>query len=351
MKQLQSLKVATVGTGYFSRFQYSAWARIPEVELVAICNRTIEPAQELANKYQIKSIYQDFDKMLDEVQPDLVDIITPPITHQPYVQSCVERKIPAICQKPFTPSLKEATDLVRLIEENKAKIVIHENFRFQPWYIKIKELLTQDVLGELYQISYALRPGDGQGIDAYMERQPYFQQMDRLLVHETAVHLIDVFRYLFGDIKSIYADLRRLNPVIKGEDAGIIIFDFLNGSRGVFDGNRLSDHKAKNRRLTMGEMRIEGAKGTLFLNGDAEISLRKHGDNEEEKILYSWVDCDFGGDCVYNLQRHVVDHLLYDKEVMNTASEYLLNVQAAEAAYQSNDKGRCFNLIDSGNKS
>ena len=346
MKPSKTLKVATVGTGYFSRFQYSAWARIPEVEMVAVCNRTIEPAQELANKYQIKSIYQDFDQMLDETKPDLVDIITPPVTHQSYVKSCVLRGIPAICQKPFTASLTDATDLVALIKEKKAKVIIHENFRFQPWYLKIKELLAQNILGELYQISYALRPGDGQGPDAYMERQPYFQQMDRLLVHETAVHLIDVFRYLFGDIKSIYADLRRLNPVIRGEDAGIIIFDFLNGSRGIFDGNRLSDHKAKNRRLTMGEMRIEGAKGTLFLNGDAEISLRKHDSNEEEKVLYSWDDCDFGGDCVFNLQRHVVDHLLYDKEVMNTASDYLLNVQAAEAAYQSNDQGRCLNLID-----
>ncbi|WP_421780238.1 Gfo/Idh/MocA family protein [Kiloniella litopenaei] len=346
MKPSRTLKVATVGTGYFSRFQYSAWARIPEVEIVAICNRTLEPAQELANRYQIKSIYHDFDKMLDEVAPDLVDIITPPITHQSYVRSCVDRGIPAICQKPFTPSLKEATDLVCLIKEKQAKIIIHENFRFQPWYLKIKELLAENILGELYQISYALRPGDGQGADAYMERQPYFQQMERLLVHETAVHLIDVFRFLFGEIKSIYADLRRLNPVIKGEDAGIIIFDFTNGTRGVFDGNRLSDHKANNRRLTMGELKIEGAKGTLFLNGDAELSFRRHGDNQDEKINYSWNDCDFGGDCVYNLQRHVVDHLLYNKEIMNTASEYLLNVQVAEAAYRSNDLGKCLNLID-----
>ena len=35
----------------------------------------------------------------------------------------------------------------------------------------------------------------------------------------------------------------------------------------MFDGNRLADHKAENRRLTMGEMLIEGSKGTLRLNG------------------------------------------------------------------------------------
>ena len=54
-----------------------------------------------------------------------------------------------------------------------------------------------------------MRPGDGQGKDAYFNRQPYFQKMERFLIHETAIHLIDVYRYLFGDIKSVFASLSR----------------------------------------------------------------------------------------------------------------------------------------------
>ncbi|MFD2205885.1 Gfo/Idh/MocA family protein [Kiloniella antarctica] len=344
MNSSSPIRVATVGTGYFSRFQYAAWARMPEVNLVGICNRNQEPALELSTQYNIPGVYQDFDLMLDEVKPDLVDIITPPVTHTGYIKSCVERNITTICQKPFTPSMDEAQKLVALIEEKKAKVIIHENFRFQPWYRKIKEVLEQEALGQLYQISYALRPGDGQGENAYLDRQPYFQQMERLLVHETAVHLIDVFRYLFGEAKSVFADLRRINPVIKGEDAGIIIFEFENGSRGLFDGNRLSDHKAVNRRRTMGEMRIEGEKGTLILNGDAELHLRLHGQNEETSLSYDWKDCDFGGDCVYNLQRHVINHLCHGTELMNTAKEYLTNVVIAETVYESNNTGRKINL-------
>ena len=49
---------------------------------------------------------------------------------------------------------------------------------------------------------------------------------------------------MFGDVSHVYADLRRLNPVIAGEDAGLILFDFANGARGLFDGNRLADHRA-----------------------------------------------------------------------------------------------------------
>lgn len=71
-----------------------------------------------------------------------------------------------------------------------------------------------------------------------MERQPYFQTMEKFLVHETAIHLIDVFRFLLKEEPSaVYAALRRLNPAIKGEDAGMMLFDFPSGARAVFDGS------------------------------------------------------------------------------------------------------------------
>ena len=330
------IKLATVGTGYFSQFQYAAWARIPEIEIVGICSHDAESLDSTSQQFESAKAFIDFEQMLDEVKPDLVDIITPPQTHTQLVTACVERGIPAICQKPFTGSFQEATKLVEIIEANNAQVIIHENFRFQPWYQKIKTLLDDELLGKLYQITYSLRPGDGQGNDAYLERQPYFQTMERLLIHETGVHFIDVFRYLFGDIKSVFADLRRINPAIKGEDAGLIIVDFENGARGLFDGNRLSDHQANNRRLTMGEMRIEGEKGVLSLNGDAELSFRAHGSNENNALEYDWIDCDFGGNCVYNLQRHVIDQLLRGEQPMNTAAAYLRNLEIAEMAYQSN---------------
>jgi predicted dehydrogenase len=340
MTSTKAIRLATVGTGYFSQFQYAAWARIPEVDLIGICSHDTASLSSTSKQFTHAKTFTDFKAMLDEVQPNLVDIITPPQTHTELVTACVERGIPAICQKPFTSSFQEATKLVELIKTNNAQVIIHENFRFQPWYQRIKTLLEENILGQLYQITYSLRPGDGQGNEAYLERQPYFQDMKRFLVHETAVHLIDVFRYLFGEVNSVFADLRRINPVIKGEDAGLIILGFENGARGLFDGNRLSDHKAMNRRLTRGEMRIEGEKGVLNLNGNAELSLRDHGSNDSKAINYAWVDCDFGGDCVYNLQRHVIDQLLGGEKPMNTAEAYLSTLEVAEKAYRSNELKR-----------
>ncbi len=103
---------------------------------------------------------------------------------------------------------------------------MHENFRWQPWYREAKRLIDSGTLGTLHSIAFRLRPGDGQGLDAYLDRQPYFQRMPRFLVFETAIHWIDTFRFLLGEVEAVAARLRRINPAIDGEDAGYIIFEF-----------------------------------------------------------------------------------------------------------------------------
>ena len=334
------IRVATVGVGYFSRFHYEAWQRMDDVDLVALCNRTGETARTVAEEHGIGRVFTDFGTMLDSVEVDLVDIITPPPTHLPYIEQAARRGIAAICQKPFCETLDEAEAAVEAAKAAGIPLVVHENFRFQPWYAEALRLMAEGRIGTPYQVTFRLRPGDGQGADAYLDRQPYFQTMKRFLVHETAIHLIDTFRYLMGEVGSVYAQLDRLNPVIAGEDAGIIVMTFQNGARGIFDGNRLADHAAENRRLTMGEMLIEGSDGTLRLDGDGRLFLRPHGQNEEREIAYDWHNRGFGGDCVYRLQRHVVEHLQGRGALSNTGADYLENLRIERAVYESDRLGQ-----------
>lgn len=333
------LRVATVGAGYFSQFQYEAWARMPDVDVVAVCNRTQENGRTIADTYGVPEVFTDFGQMLDATAPDLVDIITPPVTHLDYIREAAGRRVAMICQKPFCSTLAEAEAAVEVAAATDTPLIIHENFRFQPWYGEAKRRLDAGDLGEPYEVTFRLRPGDGQGAEAYLDRQPYFQQMERFLVHETAIHLIDTFRYLMGEVDEVYARLRRLNPVIAGEDAGLILFDFAAGTRGVFDGNRLSDHAAANRRLTMGEMLLEGSEAVLRLDGDGRLFLRRHGANDETEVSYDWENRGFGGDCVYRLQQHAIDHLLGRGPVMNTGADYLRNLRIEEAVYESDRVG------------
>lgn len=332
------LKVATVGTGYFSQFHYDAWQRCDEVELVGVADLDGERAEEVAAQHDAQS-FTDVREMLDAVRPDLLDIITPPQTHLPLIQLAAERDINVVCQKPFCGDLETARQAVDLGETAAIDITVHENFRFQPWYRVIKEQLDSGLLGDVYQVTFRLRPGDGQGPDAYLERQPYFQKMERFLVHETAIHYVDVFRYLMGEVKTVQADLTKINPVIAGEDACLITLGFENGSRGLIDGNRLADHQAQNLRRTMGEMCIEGSDGTLELNGDAAISFRAHGSTETTEIDYRWREHGFGADCVYHFTRHLVDHYVHGKSIQNDARSYLMNLHLEELIYASNDSG------------
>lgn len=168
--------------------------------------------------------------------------------------------------------------------------------------------------------------------------------MPRFLVRETAVHLIDVFRWLFGEMSSVYADLRQHNPSISGEDAGILLFRHTSGVTSVFDGNRLADHIAVNRRKTMGEMVIEGEGGTLRLDGNGRLYLRGFLESNEVERVFDYEDRDFGGGCVEALIRHVVDHINRGTPLENPAREYLRVVTLCEAAYRSAESGCAVNV-------
>lgn len=334
------IRVATTGSGYFSRFHYDGWNRMESTRVEALCARNRVKAEDWARQMGVPEVYTDVAQMLDEVKPDLFDIITPPETHLAMVREAAERGIDVVCQKPVAPTFEEAEEVVRVAEEAGIMLVIHENFRFMPWYRRMKQCLDEDMLGDLYAVTFRLRPGDGQGPEAYLERQPYFQQMERFLVHETAIHLIDTFRYLFGEVEAITSRLRKVNPVIAGEDAGYIIFEFANRATGLFDGNRLSDHQAQNHRLTMGEMVIEGQKGVLRLDGFGRIWFRGHFAQDESEVAYEFEDNGFGGDCVYLFQKHVVDHLEKGTPLENTGREYLTNLAIEEGVYTSSNEGR-----------
>ncbi|HWA36914.1 MAG TPA: Gfo/Idh/MocA family oxidoreductase [Burkholderiales bacterium] len=330
---MKRLRVAGVGAGYFSQFHLAGWRAIPEVELVGWCDQIPSRVQGLPS-------FQSVKELLEGTQPDLVDIVTPPETHLALVREAAARGLPVICQKALAPTYAEAVELVDTAERAGIPLVVHENFRWQPWYREARRFIEQGRLGTPHSVAFRLRPGDGQGPSAYLERQPYFQKMERFLVHETAIHWIDTFRFLLGEVTAVSALLRRLNPAIAGEDAGYIVLEFAGGATGLFDGNRLNDHVAANPRRTMGEMWLEGEKGVLRLDGDARLWWKPHREPEAEHRYDRGPDDAFGGGCCEALQRHVVAHFLDGAPLENTGRDYLANLRVQEAVYRSAAEGR-----------
>jgi predicted dehydrogenase len=326
-----NLTVACAGAGYFSRFHYEAWSRMPNVTIVGSMDQCIQSA--INTGYEA---FNDLQQMLQSTSPQLFDIITPPTTHLAFIREALRHEIKAIiCQKPFCNSLAEAYEATQLCAKAKIPLIIHENFRFQPWYRCMHAAIQSEKIGTVHQITFRLRTGDGQGNEAYMDRQPYFQTMPKLLIHETGVHWIDTFRYLLGDPIAVYADLRKMNPVIAGEDAGFVLFEFESGKRALFDGNRHLDHAAENYRMTLGECLVEGTQGSLQLFGDGRVQYREFGKLNETLLLPAKDWPGFAGDCVFNLQKHVMNALLNGSALENQAADYLAVLEIEEAIYQS----------------
>ena len=332
-----------IGAGYFSHYQYDSWQRIANVDLSAIYNRTHSKAVAIAQQYEIARVYDDYRAMIDEEQPDFVDVITPPETHRAICAYAADRGVHIICQKPLAPTYAESAAIVAHARQAGVRFMVHENWRWQPWYREIKRLVEADALGEIYSIYFRMRTGDGWPEDAYMERQPFFRNYPRLLIYETGVHFLDTFRYLLGEPKSIYARLRRLNPDIKGEDSGQVILGFENGATAILDGNRYNENEARNPRLTFGELRLDGSKGHLTLDFEGDIIIKPLG---QSPVLHEYPheDTGFAGGSVHALQSHFVEQLLAGEPFESTGEEYLKTIKLVEACYASAESGVAIDL-------
>ncbi|WP_425092279.1 Gfo/Idh/MocA family protein [Tropicimonas sp. S265A] len=326
-----TLRVACLGAGYFAQFHHDAWRRIDGAELSAVADRNPGLAARSG-----AAAYADLGVMLRVQEPDVLDIVTPPSTHADAIREALTAGVRAIiCQKPFCETLQEARAVAAEADAADVPLIIHENFRFQPWYRAMRTAIEAGSVGDVRQFTFRMRTGDGRGPEAYLARQPYFQKMPRFLVHETGVHWVDTFRYLLGEASGVYADLRRENPAIAGEDAGYILFDYANGSRALFDANRTLDHATQDARLTFGEALLEGTEATLALRGDGSVTTRAFGATAEKTLLPAASYSGFAGDCVYALQNHVVRAMAGDGSFENLASDYMVVREIEEAVYAS----------------
>ena len=101
-----------IGAGYFARFQYEAWTRIPELEIAAVCDRSEDKARGMMQEFGIPRYYSDWRAMIDEEKPDFVDIITPPDTHEEICAHAAARGVHIISQKPLAPDLEGCRRIV-----------------------------------------------------------------------------------------------------------------------------------------------------------------------------------------------------------------------------------------------
>jgi predicted dehydrogenase len=335
------LRGVVAGSGYFSQFHLEAWRRIAGVEILGLCSLDAPSAATAAAKHSIPRVFDNVEAMLDEVRPDFIDIVTPPDSHAAIVGAAAGRGVHVVCQKALASSYAEAEAIVA--SAAGVRFMVHDNFRFQPWHREIRRLLDAGAIGALEGISGRTRMGDGAGPEAYLARQPYFRAMPRLLVFETGVHFIDVYRYLGGEITNVFAKLRRRNPGIAGEDAAMLLFDFAGGAQGLWDGDRTHAADTEDPRLTFGQFWLEGSEGSLRLYGDGRLTVQTLGGGEVSHA-YDPPKRGFAGDSVHATLAHFIARLRDGGAFETDGRDYLRTLQVQEAVYRSAETGQAVAL-------
>ncbi len=228
------IRVALAGAGMISWYHLVAWrALAPRVRVVAVCDPDPRRAGARAEEFGIPAVYRDAASMFAAETIDALDVASPRETHAAWVQAAAARGIDVLCQKPLTPTLAEAEALVRRVE-GRMRLMVHENWRFRPWYRELARWIAAGELGDLAlaQLSASssgLLP-DAAGRRPALERQPFMARERRLMISESLIHQLDVVRFLCGPLRVVSARASRTLPDVVGETLAAI---FLETAAGV----------------------------------------------------------------------------------------------------------------------
>lgn len=324
-----------IGAGFFARFQAEAWKRIAGLEVAAVADPFPGRAEAFAAEFGIPRSYTDTEAMLRAEQADFADIVTRPDSHRELCALAARHCRAVICQKPMAQTLADCETMVEECAGLGARLLIHENWRWQPWYREAKRLIAEGRLGRVFHLGFRMRTGDGRGATPYVV-QPYFREMPRLLLYETVVHFLDTFRFLGGDLELVFCQTNRINPAIRGEDYTLVQVAFAGGAKGMIDANRISGTLPPE--VAFGEFRIEGEQAMVRIAADGSLFLTEYG--KPEMLCATRVPSEgYKGDSVCALQRHFAACLLSGEAAESEGADYLKTVKAVEACYRSAETG------------
>jgi predicted dehydrogenase len=332
---MTKLRGGIAGCGFFAQFQIDAWRRMDGVELAAAADPDLERARKAAPK-----AYASLAEMLDAEKLDFVDIATRPDTHLKLTKLALERGVPVICQKPLAPTWAEARQIAGIVEKLGVPFMVHENWRWQPWFREVALRVKFGDIGKPVTYVFRTRKRDGLGPEPYTA-QPYFRQMPRLLIYETLIHQIDTARLIFGDVTSVYAETRRINPLIAGEDLVYLLLSHASGLAGCVDGHRFAHAgipAAVEDSGPMGDAIFEGEDGVMMVTAAGDVLLNG------KRVWENTVRTGYRGESVLATQQHFIDELRGGRQFESSAPEYLRSFGVVEAAYRSAASGARYDL-------
>jgi predicted dehydrogenase len=141
------LKIAIVGCGKVADQHTHAIHRIPDCEIVALCDREPLMARQLGERCGVSACFSDLKEMLHVVSPDVVHITTPPQGHYSLAAECLKAGSHVYVEKPFTIAVGEAESLIQLAEDCALRATVGHNYQFTTEMLEMRRLVKKGFLG------------------------------------------------------------------------------------------------------------------------------------------------------------------------------------------------------------
>ena len=329
------INVGFVGAGLQVRRRIPAILSAEGSNVVGITSRTLKTARALGKKFNIR-VYDHWKDLVANPTIDVVVVATPPFLHAKISIEALKRGKHVLCEKPLAKTLKEAEEIVKTARRVKRILKCGFNHRFHPAIVGAKEIVEKGKIGNLLF---------GRGIYGYCGR-PDFEKEWRSnpkyvsggILMEQGIHLIDLFRWFFGEFEKVQSSIDRMYfPISPFEDNAFVLLKTKQIQVVSLHSTILQWKNTFIFELygTKGYIRAEGLGGS-YGTEKLIVGLKDyHGPFKEELVEFR------GEDVSWNSEwEGFLDNINHKREQQISGDDGLEAIRIVEAAYESSRKNK-----------
>jgi predicted dehydrogenase len=274
------LRVAIVGCGKIADAHASQIRRVRGCEIVAVCDRELLMARQLAERFDVSGAFDDVSDMLRKASPDVVHITTPPPSHFELAKYALEHGCHVYVEKPFTLRATQADRLVKLATEGKRQLTVGHDDQFTHVARRMRALIRSGYLGgppvhmESHYCYDLTEPGYARALLG--DKQHWVRSLPGGLLHNIISHgIARIAELVTSDSPRIIA-YGFVSPLLKSMDETEII-DELRVI--VSDDDRATAYFtfSSQMRPSLHQFRVFGPKNGLSLDHDQDTLIRLRG--------------------------------------------------------------------------